>query len=142
MQRSHISPNRLLRIGFLLASTLVRCGGDDHTNAAQCEDWSNQASLGRRAAQDDAGRDCGADTDCELVDYELRCFADCGYPSAVASASVPELESAIDALDKKTCNRFAAAACPAPISPPCVPPGGTPSAVCRSGQCTLLITPY
>jgi len=129
-------------IGPLLAAAFVHCGGDDHASSVQCDDWSNQASLGRRAAQDAAGRDCGADTDCELVDYELSCFADCGYPSAVASSNILQLQSTIDAIDKKSCDRFAAAACPDPIPLPCVPAGGAPSAVCRSGQCTLLITPY
>jgi len=122
----------------LTTGALARCGGG---NAAQCEDWSRRASSGRRAAQDEAGRACSADADCELVDYGLRCFADCGYPSAVASSAVPALEAAIADIDEDNCDRFEAANCSDPIQLPCDPPDGVPSAVCRSGQCALELTP-
>jgi hypothetical protein len=130
----------MLLVGLLGATGLVHCG-DEPASTAQCEDWSRQASIGRRSAQDEAGRDCSVDADCEIVDYGLRCFADCGYPSAVARSAVPALESTIEAIDQDNCDRFEAATCPGPISPPCLPPIGVPSAVCRSGQCTLERTP-
>jgi hypothetical protein len=140
MKRASLVLNPMLILGLLVAPALVRCGGDEEASAAQCEDWSRQASLGRRAAQDGAGRSCSADADCEVVDYGLRCFADCGYPSAVASSAVPTLEVAIEAIDEDNCDRFETASCPGPIIPPCDPPDGAPSAVCRSGQCTLELT--
>jgi hypothetical protein len=141
MQRLYVVLNPSPIVGLLLALALVRCG-DDSASAAQCDAWSRQASLGRRTEQDEAGRECSENTDCKVVDYELSCFADCGYPSAVASSSIPGLESAIKALDKANCDRFDAAACPGPIIPPCVAPAGTPSAVCRSGLCTLEFIPF
>jgi hypothetical protein len=121
---------------------LVHCGSDDGASAAQCQEWSNQASIERRAAQDDADRACSADTDCELFYYGVRCFEDCGYSSAVASSATPALEAAIHEIDESICGRFEDAACTGPIPPPCVGPTGAPSAVCRSGQCTVEITPY
>lgn len=132
MQRSSL----MLMLMLFVAPGLVRC--DESPSAAQCEDWSARASNGRRAAQDGASRDCSADADCEVVDYELSCFEDCGYPSAVASSGVSALERAVEAIDKANCDRFDAASCPAPISPPCVAPFGAPSAVCDNGQCTLV----
>jgi|SRR5688572_8645925 hypothetical protein len=137
MKRSSLARNLMFVVGLIGALGLVRCGGDEDVSVAQCEDWSRQASIGRRAAQDAAGRDCSVDADCEIVDYGLRCFADCGYPSAVATSAVPALEAAIEALDEDNCDRFEAASCPAPIIPPCDAPDGAPSAACRSGQCTL-----
>jgi hypothetical protein len=137
MKRSSLTLNLMLVVGLCGALGLVRCGGDADASVARCEDWSRQASIGRRAAQDDAGRDCNADADCEIVDHGLRCFADCGYPSAVASSAVPALEAAIETIDEDNCDRFEAANCPGPIIPPCDPADGVPSAVCRSGQCTL-----
>jgi hypothetical protein len=133
--------NPMFAVGLFGAMGLVRCGADEDVSVAQCEDWSRQASTGRRAAQDDAGRDCTADADCEIVDYGLRCFADCGYPSAVASSVVPALEAAIEAIDADNCDRFEAASCSGPIIPPCDPPDGAPSAVCRGGQCILEYIP-
>lgn len=127
----------VLLVGLFGAPGLVQCGGDEKVSEAQCEDWSRQASIRRRAAQDEAGRDCNTDADCEIVDYGLRCFADCGYPSAVASPTVPALEAAIEAIDQHNCDRFQAASCPGPIIPPCVPPMGVATAVCRSRQCTV-----
>jgi hypothetical protein len=141
MQRSSLALSPMLVVGLLVAPALVRCGGDDDASAEQCEDWSRRASIGRRAAQDEAGRGCIADVDCEIIDYGLRCFADCGYPSAVASSGVPALEAAIEAIDEDNCDRFEAASCPGPIIPPCDAPDGMPSAVCRSGLCTLELTP-
>ena len=141
MKRSSRARNLAFVGGLFGALALVRCGGDEDASVAQCEDWSRQASSGRRAAQDDAGRDCSADADCEIVDHGLRCFADCGYPSAVATSAVPALEAEIETLDEDSCDRFEAASCPGPIIPPCEPPDGTPSAVCRSGQCTLEYIP-
>jgi hypothetical protein len=137
MKRSSLAPNLLFVVGLIGALGLVRCGGDEDVSVAQCEDWSRQASVGRRAAQDAAGRDCSVDAECEIVDYGLRCFADCGYPSAVATSAVPALEAAIETLDEDNCDRFEAASCPAPSIPPCDPPDGAPSAACRNGQCTL-----
>jgi hypothetical protein len=137
MKRSSLVLNPMLVVGLFGALGLVRCGGDEEASVAQCEDWSRQASVGRRAAQDNAGRDCSADADCEIVDRGLRCFADCGYPSAVASSAVPALKTAIEAIDEDNCDRFEAASCPGPMIRPCDPPDGAPSAVCRSGQCTL-----
>jgi hypothetical protein len=136
MKLSHVL-NPILFVGLLGAPGLVQCGGDRAAGEAQCEDWSRQASTGRRVAQDEAGRDCSTDGDCEIVDYGLRCFADCGYPSAVASSMVPALEATIEALDERNCDRFENASCPGPTIPPCDPPDGVPSAVCRNRQCTL-----
>jgi hypothetical protein len=130
-----------LMAALLVAPALGRCGGDDGTSAAQCQDWSNQASIGRRAAQNQAGRACSADPDCTIVDYGLRCFADCGYPSAVASSAVPALEATIQEIDENNCDRFEGADCAGPIHPPCATPSGAPSAVCRLGRCTLEFTP-
>jgi hypothetical protein len=124
-------------VALSLTPVLVRCGGGEAASAAQCEAWSRQSSSGRRTEQDQARRDCSADADCEIVDYGLSCFADCGYPSAVATSGVPALEAAIDALDHDNCDRFEAASCPGPIIPPCDPTDGTPTAVCRNGQCIL-----
>jgi hypothetical protein len=104
MKRSSLARNLMFVVGLIGALGLVRCGGDEDVSVAQCEDWSRQASIGRRAAQDAAGRDCSVDADCEIVDYGLRCFADCGYPSAVATSAVPALEAAIEALDED-CDR-------------------------------------
>jgi hypothetical protein len=84
MKRSSL----VLVVGVLIGPAVMRCGGDEKASAAQCEDWSRQASLGRRAAQDQADRNCSADVDCEIVDYGLRCFADCGYATAVASTGL------------------------------------------------------
>jgi hypothetical protein len=138
MKRSYVL-NPMLLLGLLGAPGLAHCGGEDGASAAQCEGWSRQASMRRRAAQDEAGRDCEADADCVIVDYGLSCFADCGYPSAVSSSAVQALESTIEAIDEDNCDRFEAA-CPGPIIPPCDAPDGVPSAVCRSGQCTLEFT--
>jgi hypothetical protein len=129
---------RLIAVTLLTPLALARCGGDEGTSAAQCDEWSGQASTGRRAAQDEAGRDCSADADCEIVDYGLRCFEDCGYPSAVASSAIAELEAAIEVIDANNCDRFEAARCPPPIIPPCVP-FDAPTAICRDGQCTLVV---
>jgi hypothetical protein len=141
MKLASIVLNPLWVVALSLMPVLVRCGGDEAASAAQCDDWSHRASSGRRTEQDQAKRDCSADADCEIVDYGLSCFADCGYPSAVATSGVPALEAAIDALDHDNCDRFEAASCPGPIIPPCVPPIGTPTAVCRNGQCTVERTP-
>jgi len=141
MKRSSLTLNLMFVVGLCGALGLVRCGGDADASVAQCEDWSRQASLGRGAAQDDAGRDCSVDADCEIVDHALRCFADCGSPSAVASSAVPALDAALRTIDEDNCDRFEAATCPGPIIPPCEPLDGAPSAVCRSGQCTLEYTP-
>ncbi len=141
MKRSSITLNLMFVARLCGAAGLVRCGGDEDASAEQCQDWSRQASIGRRAAQDDADRDCSADADCEVVDYGLRCFADCGYPSAIASSAVPALEATIEAIGEDNCDRFEAARCPGPIVPPCDPPDGVPSAVCRRGQCTLEYIP-
>ena len=145
MKRSFLVLNPTLVV-LLLVPALVRCAstedGSPSASAAQCMDWSRQASIGRRAAQDEAGRACSTDVECEIVDYGLRCFADCGYASAVASSAIPALETAIEKLDEDNCDRFQAANCSGPIIPPCVSPDGTPSAVCRSSQCTLELTPY
>jgi hypothetical protein len=141
VKRTALALSRLWLLGLLVAPALVRCGGDEGASAAQCEGWSRQASVGRREAQDEAGRVCSTDADCTIVDYGLRCFADCGYPSAVASSAVSALEATIGRIDEANCTPFEAAACSGPIIPPCVPPIGTPSAVCRNGECAIELTP-
>jgi hypothetical protein len=138
MPQSSISRGSVWMVALLTVPILVRCGSED-ASPPPCEDWSNQASTGRRAAQDAAGRACSVDADCLIVDFELSCFADCGYPSAVAISAIPPLRAAIDHIDKDNCDRFAASNCPGPIIPPCVT-SGVPSAVCRGGQCTLELT--
>lgn len=119
------------------AFALASCDGSDETTQAECDAWTRQASVGRRAEQDQAGRACSEDADCVLVDYGLDCFADCGYPSAVAASAVPELEAAIQSLDERTCRAFESHGCPGPIIPPCEPPFETPAARCQTGQCAL-----
>lgn len=110
---------------------------DDETTEAECREWSGHASTARRDAQDAAGRACGSDEDCVLVDYGLDCFADCGYPSAVARDGVPALEAEVQSIDERFCGAFEEHGCPRPIIPPCDAPPGTPVARCQSGQCTL-----
>jgi hypothetical protein len=122
---------------------LYQCGGgSDGPGPAECSGWSNQASTQRRAAQDDSGKACVQDADCLIVDYGLDCFADCGYPSAVATSAVPALEASIDEIDHRYCGKFEARGCPGPFIPPCVPPSGTPVARCEAGQCTLVSVPF
>jgi hypothetical protein len=119
------------------AVILASCGASDETTQAECDEWSNQASSGRRAAQDQAGRACSEDDDCVLVDYQLDCFADCGYSSPVARSGVTELEQTVQSLDERFCGAFESHSCPGPIIPPCEPPLGTPAARCQGGQCAL-----
>lgn len=126
----------VLGMGLFAAAGLLRCGGDEGVSAEQCQSWSADASYGRRAAQDAAARECSVDADCQLVDYQLSCFEDCGYPSAVAKAGIPALEAIIDGIDRENCDRFEAAGCPGPIPRPCVP-AGTPLSECNGGQCTV-----
>jgi hypothetical protein len=133
----------LLGACFLAALSFASCASDDAAaTQEQCTDWGNQASTGRRQAQNDAARACSVDADCTLVDYGLSCFADCGYPSAVARAGVPALEAEVRSLDDRFCGRFESEECPGPIIPPCVPPLGTPSAHCQSGVCSLEYDPF
>lgn len=127
----------MLLMTLLATPGLARCGGDEGVSVAQCDEWSARASNGRRAAQDDAARECNADADCEIVDYGLSCFADCGYPSAVATSGVAALEATIEAIDDDNCGRFEAAGCPDPIPPPCDAPDDVPTAICRDGQCAV-----
>jgi hypothetical protein len=122
---------------------LVGCSADDASVAqAQCDEWSNRASLGRRAAQDAAGRSCTTAEDCTIVDQGVSCFADCGYPSAVATVALPALEAEVQSLEDDQCGRFERAGCPGPFAPPCVPPHGTPVLACRGGQCVLDLQPF
>ncbi len=119
-----------------MAPALARCG-DSGPTQARCDDWSDEASTGRRQLQDGAERACQGDEDCVLVDYGMRCFADCGYPSAVARAGLPALEAELWSLRQRTCERFESEQCASPIALPCAPPDSTPFARCDGGACTL-----
>lgn len=114
---------------------------DRAVTQAQCDEWSNSASLGRVDAQESADRSCSADADCTIVDFGVRCFADCGFPSAVALAAVPAIQARVLSLESEHCAPFEERGCPAPIAPPCTPSAGAPLASCRSGQCTLDFEP-
>jgi hypothetical protein len=109
---------------------------------AQCDPWSNQASVARREVQDAAGRSCGDDGDCTIVDLGLSCLADCGSPSAVARAAVQALELEVQSLESENCVPFEERGCPQPIPLPCTPPSGEPVAVCGGGQCVLEFVPH
>ena len=130
-----------LTLSLLTTLALVHCGEHPPTEA-ECNEYSNQASLQRRAAQDSAERACTTDAECVLVDYGLDCFADCGYPSAVARSGVSALEDRIESVDEEYCGAFERRSCPGPIIPPCAPPFGTPTAVCVSGRCDVVETPF
>jgi hypothetical protein len=133
----HAAATLVAMVGLGCAAVLVRCSSDDPPTSARCDDWSGRASIGRRDAQNEAGRVCTDEADCVLVDYGLDCFADCGYPSAVARTAVPALEASIDALDERFCGPFEQRGCPGPAIPPCDPPDGVLAARCQNGQCTL-----
>jgi hypothetical protein len=137
MQHKSWAAASLLGACFIASLSFTSCASGEAPTQAQCDGWSNQASAGRRQAQDDAERTCNTDADCTLVDYGLSCFADCGYPSAVARSSVPALEAEVRSLDDQLCGRFESEECPGPIIPPCVAPVGTPAARCQSGVCSL-----
>jgi hypothetical protein len=137
MQHKPWTMAALLGAGFVVSLAFASCASDDAPTQEQCDDWSNQASTGRRQAQDDAERACSVDADCTLVDYGLSCFADCGYYSAVARAGVPALEAEVRSLDNRFCGRFESEECPSPIIPPCDPPVGRPVPRCESGLCSI-----
>jgi hypothetical protein len=126
----------------ILSIALWNCRESDERGDTDCESLSSQASLGRREAQDQAERSCSQDGDCELVDYELNCFADCGYPSAVAHSSLSSLEAEVESVDSRFCRTFEAQGCAAPIVPPCGAVAGTRSAVCRENQCVIKVVPF
>jgi hypothetical protein len=116
--------------------------GEGSPTQAQCDQWSSRASIARRAAQDAAGRSCSSDTDCTIASFGPSCWADCGYPSAVARAAVPALEAEVQSLDRHNCAPFEERGCPQPIPLPCTPPSGEPVAVCSGGQCVLELVPH
>lgn len=115
--------------------------GDDPPTPAQCQEWSNAASIGLRQAQNAAGRSCTDDADCTLVHLGLSCLADCGYPSAVPRAVVASLEAALQSVGEETCAPFEERGCPDPVPLPCNPSIGAPLAACVESQCTLGLEP-
>jgi hypothetical protein len=127
-----------LLAGSVAAGLALANCGDEEPTAAECEHWGREAFTGRRNAQNQADRSCSENDDCVVVDYSLDCFADCGYPSAVASAGLLRLDASIQSLDQRACRTFQARGCPAPSVPPCVPPASTGTAECREGACTIV----
>jgi|SRR5690349_15933903 len=127
----------VLTLSLVTSLALLHCG-DHPPTEAECNEYSFQASSQRRAAQDGSERSCNTDADCVLVDYGLACFADCGYPSAVARSGVPVLEDRIESIDAEYCGAFENRRCSGPIIPPCDPPDGVATAACVSNRCDVV----
>jgi hypothetical protein len=122
-----------------LGAALLRCGGAD---AATCNELQNDASRARKDAQNGADRTCTLDSDCAVVDYSVRCVADCGgHDAAVAASAVSSVAASVKAAEDDSCGEFERRHCRASPIPPCDGPTSAPSAVCRGGQCVLQYVP-
>ncbi len=89
-----------------------------------------EAARDKLTAVIDANRACTSDADCSDVGLGAACFDSCSRP--IATSGKAALEAAVAAVNAADCKAYQDDGCPAPISPPCAPPG--PPA-CQEGKC-------
>lgn len=113
------------------------CQGLD-VNALDCNTLSNRAEARMRELLDQADRACVTDSDCEIVNPSVSCFADCGNETNIAASAVQALTESVAQVERDFCQNFEGRACPPPLIPPCAPPDQT-TPVCNAGQCELIV---
>jgi hypothetical protein len=108
--------------------------------ALRCEELSSMASARLITLLAESDRACSVDADCTLRNDSVRCFADCGNVSSVATMALSAVEQSVNSVERDFCEPFSARSCSPPIDVPCDPPPLASVAVCNLGRCEIELT--
>jgi hypothetical protein len=124
------------------AGPVLVCNGTcSPVDTLACDDLTARAAERVTTLVSDASHTCSRDDDCALAQADIRCVPTCGHVESVASSALAGLESSIAATEGLYCGSLESLGCPGEPALPCLPPFGTPQAICNAGQCEITYVP-